>query len=241
MSDRITATIPQARPVQIGGKVFQVWPARLRDLIEIQGWLDARQPDPAADLDARIRGLSGVELDRVLFTTFAALADPPSFADAEGNSALMTAAGLGVFLRVALTRGHPDITDEAVAEILATLTLDELTALQTAFYRPSAMKKIERLLGMPEPRPSGEPMAWSEAIDQVAVSHGWTYEYVYSLTVAEFLNARRGGKPVEVGFRLPNDKVQAFQDRMCLALHGKTAAEHFGVEPQVLRRTGEAE
>jgi hypothetical protein len=46
---------------------------------------------------------------------------------------------------------------------------------------------------VPTPRPT--PIPWGQAIHEVAEIMGLPYATVYEMTLTEFRNARRGGKP----------------------------------------------
>ncbi len=66
------------------------------------------------------------------------------------------------------------------------------------FWGVDSAREIARILIGPVPeKVTGEALTWGEAIDDLARSHRWTYPEIYALTVTEFRNARRHGKPVE--------------------------------------------
>ena len=201
-TDRLTVVIPAPRPVAVAGRGFLVRPATLRDLAEIQGWLDARFPDPLDAIGEQLFGpepAQGTERDRLL--TEAELAwdeGPPLWDDARGAALLATAEGASVLLWVALRRDNPGFTPEAAADLSLAITAAEYLAVRRAFIGSDTGHEITRLMLGDAWRPAPGPKpTWAECVHSVAEAMGWTYSQVYDLTLSEFGRAARRGKPAE--------------------------------------------
>lgn len=203
--DRITKLIPRARPVTLAGNTYPIWEFQIRDLATLQGWLDDEWTDPLDAIEAKLLedGLTAEQKDDILFDAHAIAEEgPPLDGSPEGDKQLATMAGLCAFILTALSRNRPkdtlytqDEIDE-ITHIATNITRAEYAKLQRICYGASSLRVLTRkLLGYDAP---GEGSGgWLEAIDDVARSHHWTYEYIYSLTITEFVNARREGKPVD--------------------------------------------
>ncbi len=203
--DRITKIIPVARPVSLGGVNFRVWEFTLRDLATLQSYLDDEWTDPLDAIEERLcdPSLTDAERDDLLFPAHElAEQGPPIDGTAEGMARYATNEGVIAFLMIALRpperRSEPFGEDEtrAVVEVFSKMTSGEYLKLRRLLYGTSTIRTLTRLLMGSDPAGNGEG-TWAQAIDEVAQSHGWTYQYIYSLTITEFVNARRDGKPVD--------------------------------------------
>lgn len=200
MSDRITAIVPSPRRVAFAGGVFDVWPATLNDLADLQSWLDASWNDPLVSLWPQLYGEDAVEGEPrwALLRRSLEVADvgPPAWDDDRGQELLMTAEGVAVLVYLALRKGHPKIDAESAAKLASVLAPDEYFALRRAWLGCDPVHEVGRLLldGFPL-KTGGTPPTWCKAIHETAEAFGWTYPQVYAMTLAEFANARRGGSP----------------------------------------------
>lgn len=233
MPDRITSLRAGLRACVFAGKSYPVHEARLCDLADLQAWVDDRWENPSAGLwDALCAaGDDPTARDKVLFQAYAAIADgPPVYHSDEGTITLFgTRAGLAEFLRVALSRGSPGVDPGPLAEAVESGNVDALAwydEVCRAFYGSDPLRVIARLLGVPEPKPPGEPLAWSEAVVSLAEKFGWALDYCMSLSVSQFFMAYSGGKPVDHSIRIPPDQIDEFNRRRCMALYGEVPDEH---------------
>lgn len=207
---RLTQLIPTPRAVSIAGREYQVWPATLRDLRDLDGWLAQGWRDPLDDVYPRLVGpdaLGGEERLAALHEAYEAAEDgPPGWENDRGQQKLSTDAGVAAVLFFALRRGHPEMTlayeggwDGAgppdVVSLAVVLTLAEYAAVQRAWFGTDSLRELEALL-YGRKGESGRRATFAEVVEQVVQTHpGWTYDYVYGLTLAEFGCARRLGKP----------------------------------------------
>lgn len=199
----LTDLIPTKRTVSLGGKPYAVSPARLIDLAEIQAWLDVQWGDPATQARKAMLNpsLSPDERREIAARAWeAATKDRPVEGEESGDRLLSSAEGMAVVVFVALRRHQPDFTVLEAVESLSRATVEELVDLRRAFYGSDSILDIEAFLWAQPPRSGGgRRTTWGQAIDHVATTHGWTYEYIYTLTVQEFINARTGGAPRPAG------------------------------------------
>lgn len=219
MGDPITRLVPRPRPVSLAGRRFLVREARLDDLADLQAWLDGLAPDPADGLDGRLAAEADpVKRDRLLFDAYgAADAGGPCYSDRAGAALLASQEGLFTLARVALARCVPVTTDDDLADLVLDATPCEWEKLRRVFFGLSVARDIERRVGCPREAPRGRSVTWGEAVDDLARSHHWTYAYIYSLTLTEFSNARRGGKPGSSGFKGPPAFLEGLRRRMLAA------------------------
>lgn len=220
MGSRITQLIPTARTLTVGGREFQVREARLSDLAALQAWVDSKTPDPLDGVwdDAHDPEKADARRDRALYDALGSAGDgPPEYASDEGRRLLCTPEGVGVFLFLALGRGNPDLTLADVADVAGAMTGREYAAVRRAFYGVDPLREIERILTDHVPRAEGgRSVSWGEAVDEVARCYHWTYQYVYSLTLTEFRNARSAGKPEDgprVGWAAAGEANRLMADR----------------------------
>lgn len=224
MADRITSLRPSPTALSVGGRPFSVHQATIADLFALQAWVDTKSPDQLASIHENAAGLTGAERDRLLFDAYDLAEDAASIDGPEGRRLLtQTPEGLTVFLSVALK-----VSADFAAAVLAEATPREVEAVRRAFFGANALAEIRGLLGLEGRRRAGEPATWGEAIDGLAAERGWTYAYIYSLSLSEFRNARRRGKPEETAFVVSETEAVALQRRITLARYGKTPEEVFG-------------
>lgn len=201
MPDRITRLVPVARSVTLGDRDFTVWEARLLDLAALQSWLEAGWLEPLdAALDAALADPDGPGRSAAIHAALdAAEPGPPSYDDDRGAAALATAEGIGSFLAVALARGNPGLTVDDVIGCVRSMTPAQYARLRRVFFGTDREAALNRLLigDIEQAGGGGEALTWGEAVDELAAARGWTYPEIYAMTISEFRNARRGGKPAE--------------------------------------------
>lgn len=222
MSDRLSLLDPRPRLVTLVGAPYQVFEARIADLLRLQTWLDDEADKPLRDCLHAIDGLSldGPQRDRLLFDAMDALDDkPPTWFNEAGAARLSRGDGLLAFLGVALHRGNPGLSGAELAEVAMHLTAAELERLKMAFYGVSLRRILEGFVFAPYPpaqvRPPGKPITWLEAVFDVVQTYGWTLEYVLCLSLTQFRLARAGGQFDEGrGFAVRPDRVDAVKEDM---------------------------
>ena len=229
----ITNLIPTKRTVSLGGNSYAISQARLIDLAEIQAWLDVQWGDPAADARKAMFDPSLTEEQRRAVAARAweaATQRRPTEGEESGDRLLSTAEGMAVVIYLAIRRELPSFTVASAVEALSRATIEELVDLRRAFYGGDAIQEIESMLWGQPPRKAGGPrQTWGQAIDQVAVSHGWTYEYIYTLTIQEFVNARTGGAPRPAGRPVADGDANAVREQY-RRFHGHYPEESSGQE-----------
>ena len=195
----ITSLIPVARRVSLGGRVFPVWEARLSDLADLQAWLDEEWGDPLGDALASLgEDASPEDVRSALEAAYhKAEKGPPIEGEESSFDLFRSPLGVGVFLAVALRRGTPDLSASEIVEIQAAMTDDEYSRARRVFFGVHPLEAANRaLISIPGKR-SGSRLSWGEAIDEVARTYCLTYPDVYAMTITEFTNARRAGKPID--------------------------------------------
>lgn len=195
----LTDLFPSPRRVAFGGAVVLVDELRVRDAIRLQEWLDARAPDPLASLGPLVHARYVAPEDRPRFSEAIDLAaeGPPAWGGARAAAEFAEVVGLVAFLKVVLRKNY-GMTDLRVLELLEAFRPGELDAVLSAAYRTSPGDELDRavrrLTGAPSP-PPGDGYDWGKWVDEVARSHGWTYEQIAGLTLTQFSNALNEGKP----------------------------------------------
>jgi len=195
----ITAIFPRHREVILGGRTFRVGELRLRDLADLQDWLDRSWADPLAGLRERLNDMDDDERRAALASAYdVAEAGPPTWGDERGRAILATGAGILEIFRVALRRHHPELDEEVVATIAERTTPAEYAALRRALYGLEPLDEIEAWLGL-DRGPSGSPIGWPQAASEVAELYGWSLEYMEGLTIRQFRAVRSRGRPMVRG------------------------------------------
>lgn len=203
MPDLITGILARPRPVAVAGRVYPVWEATLGALADLQAWLEGRTPDP-------LDGLDGAD-ESALFAALAAAQDgPPEPGTERAGLLLATPEGVCEFLRVALSRGTPGLTPQAVAGLAVGCTAEEFARVYRAFFRAEPVGRIARLILGPDDDggETGRRVTWAEAVVGLLDEHpAWTLEYVEGLTPTQFGLLRSGGR--SEGGALPVRKAEA--------------------------------
>lgn len=211
----ITSLIPRARAVYVDrlGTSVLVGEFTLNDLADLQEALDLVWKDPLAEAEAEIAKLDATQegheaaCKQILAGAYeAAEAGPPVYGEASAREYFETREGRALLLWVALRRHNPKIDVEQAAAISLLVTPSEFAQIWRIAHGASSLKAIERLLGLGLAQRPSQSTTWGELIEEVYQSHpGWTYADVYGLTLSEFVNARRLGKPEMVGIPIPMD------------------------------------
>jgi hypothetical protein len=197
---RITSLVPTARSATVAGRAVVVSPATIRDLAEIQLWLDGKVPDPLQEVWPSLFGsdsLSG-EPRWALVRDALAKPDPLEWDSPEGDAMLWTVEGVAVTLWLAC-RSTPGMTPDLCARMAVESNASEIALVRRIFFGVDSSWELQRILLEGLSGPAQPPtMTWQEAIHRVSESMGWTYREVYGLTLAEFGNVMRGGKSPEL-------------------------------------------
>ena len=200
--DRITELVPQPRRASLGGADWLVWPATLIDIAELQAWLDQSWPCPLEWAWDRLYGPDAIEGEErwslLRGSLSVAREGPPAWDDDRGAERLGRWDGIVMVLWLALRKAHPELTAEGVVDVAARSTASEIAAVRRAWLGVDPVHELERaLMEGAVPAKSGPGVTWRKAIHETAEAFGWTYPQVYAMTLAEFVNARTGGKTPE--------------------------------------------
>lgn len=208
----ITRVCPVPRRVTLGDRDYLVGEFRLIDLAELQAWLDESHPDPFDVLDERVQSAETDEArQRAVAEAYALAERGPSLVLGDGEqSALETTEGRLRVLSLALSRYQPELTELDVVTIEGQLGPGQYAKLYRVLMAIDAEHTLARMLGA-EPLHGGvgRPPSWGELIDDLARSHGWTYDDIFALTLSQFANARSGGKRVEMAIQRRPGETQA--------------------------------
>lgn len=205
----ITSIIPVPRRCPVGGEDVYISELRLRDVAELQAVLDADWPDP---LDAAAESLARAGDDpKERFISLvplheAAETGPPAYGTAAGNAYFMTPEGGACLLWVAGRRHTPGLDPATAARLYMRATVDEIARVWRAAHGVSPLKALEKMLwdclpGAADAPGGGRAVTWAEMIDELARANHWTYEYIYDLTLSEWLYSRNMGKAAETARR----------------------------------------
>lgn len=197
--------MPRSLKVKALDLTVQASELRLRDLFLLQAPLDDQWPDPYLESRDAIEAAEGDERRLILVDAYErAEQGPPAYGDPSGRAFYGTAEGVAVFVWVVLRRHQPDLTPEEAARIALAMDRDEYERLSRIAHGMKAVRTLERMLMVEVPNAHRPAVSWALAIEEVIEAHpGWTYETVYDLTVSEWRNARRLGKPEDSGVAIP--------------------------------------
>lgn len=196
---RLTDIIPMPRPVTLAGRGFDVWPARLIDLAELQSWIDRKYDDPLPPAWEAIYGdepLRGEDRDNILRSALKA-PESPAWDEPEGYQLAGTLEGVAYTLYLGLRRGQPDIAVSDCVTLATTITMGEYAAFRRAWLGVNSKAEIQALLlgDLIPNETNGDRVSWNRIIDDVARERHWTYDYIHTLTPAQIVNARHNGEP----------------------------------------------
>lgn len=204
----ITSVIPVPRPLGVkalDGHTLHVAEMRLEDLAELQGVLDATWPDPYIAARASLEDAEGESRWAVLHAAYeAAEAGPPVYGEGAGATYFASLEGFCLLAWVALRRHQPELDPTDVATLVLLMDEDERFRLRWIAEGGDALRVLGRMLLEGYPRPRSTPITWGQAIHEVAETLGIPYPTVYAMTLTEFRNARRGGKPEDVNITIPD-------------------------------------
>lgn len=189
----LTNVYPQEKLVTIGEVGYLVGPFALADLAALQGALEGAMPHPLDAHRAEVESLDGeARLDLLRECWREAESYPPTWGDEASHAYTCSIKGISGFLMIALNK-HQDVSAESVAEMVWSISYPELAALYRICYGHEAHRELERMLEG-EPEPDAAPVPWCQLIDEVSRTHGWTYDYIGTLTLSQFAVALNGGK-----------------------------------------------
>lgn len=203
----ITSLIPRARPVKIAatGQTLQIGEFTLNDLADLQSALDALWVDPLTEIEGELPTIEGEARRKLLVAAHErAETGPAVYGEPSGNEYYSTPEGAAAFLWVACSKHQPRFSAADAVELMTKVSPGEYSQIWRITHGTETMSTIERMLGMGAAKRASRTVTWGETIEQVCKSHpGWTYADVYGLTISEFVNARRLGKPSLGGVPVP--------------------------------------
>jgi hypothetical protein len=225
----ITSVIPVPRPLRVAaldGHTLHVAEMRLSDLAELQGVLDATWSDPYLAARASLEDAAGESRWPLLVAAYeAAEAGPPVYGEGAGAAYFVGLEGFCLLAWVALRRHQPDLDPADVATLVLLMDEDERFRLRWIAEGGDALRVLGRMLLEGYPRPRSTPITWGQAIHEVTEVLGVAYEAVYRMTLTEFRNARRSGKPEDVNVTIPDGAdIGAFVEAQSRRLQGINGA-----------------
>lgn len=200
----ITSIIPVPRRCPVGGEFVYISELRLRDIAELQSILDDEWADPLDSIGDVLARAGDDPKERFIGLVplyEAAEVGPPAYGTAAGNAYFASPEGGALLLWVAGRRETPGLDPATAVRLYMKATVDEIARVWRVAHGVSPLKALEKMLWDCLPGEdaggSGRIVTWAEMIDELARANHWTYEYVYGLTLTEWLRARNLGKEVE--------------------------------------------
>lgn len=122
----LTKILPQPIEIEIGGQAYKFAQLRIGEIARIQAWLDSL-PNPIQMIRPMLEGLEPEERKMLLADAQKELRNwPPQFGTDKGSQLIGRPDGTKVFMRAALKRCQPNLTDQQCDEITDNLDLDTL-------------------------------------------------------------------------------------------------------------------
>jgi hypothetical protein len=212
----ITRLFPRPRPVTLGGRTFLVGEMRLRDLVDLQDFLDRRWESPLEAIRPKLGAMDDRERKAALRGLWAACeAGPVRWGTDAAAKAFRTAEGILETFRIVLRIHHPELTLDQVTEIASRTTPEEFDAMLSSWRRIDPIDELAWMLGMDEGAGKGS-IGWAQAVCELCETYGWTLDYVMTLTLRQISTVRSGGKPQEKGIAVKpgtnlRDRVRAMR------------------------------
>lgn len=176
--------LPQPTLLRLCGEDYHVSQLQVRDLAALQGFLEIQLPHPLEAIRDKLPGLPPDERDRLLIRAYrAARSYPPLVFDGEFTRVFSTISGTAMFLGL-LLRKHQDVGVSRLLEVATTISPEEYTAVNRVAYAADPQDELERLMADEEDSVSPPRDDWGAMIDELARSHGWTYDVIGDLVVS---------------------------------------------------------
>ncbi len=235
----ISELVPMRRTIILSGRAFYVWPGRIRDIAEIQLWLDTEWGDPIDELLEsgalfRARG-SKERSDMVRPMVAKTRIGPPRWNSAKGRELILSREGIIFFVSICLRREHPNLTIKDIVEICSGMNAKELVRLKRIFFGSRRDTEISHMLSDDdEDGMSSGQDGLAKTIDLISKERGMTYECIYNLTLNEVENiVTEGGKrSAENGSSFHGRKMsQEEYDDIVMRIMGSTPKELWGDQP----------
>lgn len=191
----ITRILPVARVVSMGGRDCVVEELRLKDLAELQGYVECQVPHPLAGMPS---AWADPEPDTRKARLAAALraADlwPPGIGSDAGATILSAPAGRAFFLTLVVAKSDPTFRLADAITLLPSITPAEWSAFTRVAYGITPREEIVAELA---PMLKGKPTDWCKSLDQLMEHRGLTYEQMAELTISQFHNCCNQGRAIE--------------------------------------------
>jgi hypothetical protein len=196
-SPPITAVMPVARAIPLGGRRRVAHELRISDLAELQAWLEEQVPHPLASIPpAWADPDPGTRTARLAEAWEAAASWPVRFGTARAGELLASAAGRAFFLWLCLRRGSPSFGVVDALALLAEVTPTEWAGLRRVAYGLTPRQEIADELA-PDESP-GRMSNWCLSFHRAVMSDaGITYSSIGELTLSQWRNFCNEGKPAE--------------------------------------------
>lgn len=185
----LTRIVPAVRTLRIAGSPRPVAELRIRDLADIQSWLDARSPLPSVPRDAGLR-----ERFQAAKALVDACEQTPLLDAKEGRDALDTREGIAVVLYLAVSRHDKSYSPQNAAEDALAIDDDEYAELWRILLNADPLRPAFAVFneGMESPG-NADSIDWPKSIAEFCAEFHCLPAAVYGLTVSEFMALRAGG------------------------------------------------
>lgn len=232
LSVNITALYPRPREVTLAGRIFLVGEMRLRDLVDLQDFLDRRWESPLEAIRPKLDTLDDRERKAALRGLWDACeAGPVRWGTDAASKLFLTPEGIVETFRVVLRTHHPDLASDPdrlmeIACRVSAETPHEYAAMLDAWRRVESIDELAWMLGMDEGGKGGS-IGWAQAVCELCETYGWTLDYAQTLTLRQISTVRAGGKPKDRGVRVQpgtnlRERVRQMREKMDMNGHAPT-------------------
>ena len=199
----LTAIVPQPRTIRLAGIPFLASEYRVKDVADLQAWIEGHAEDSFEDAAPRLLGVPENLRDRqwklLLWRVVEGLeADPASIDSPEGGDLLNSPAGRVRQLVLSLRRERPDFDEAAAMVLLPSISADEWSRLVRLAWGASPRSVVRRLIDGEESRP-GSPPDWSALWCAYVNNAGAAAPPFETLTLTQLRTWIVGGNPDESG------------------------------------------
>ena len=186
----LTDFFPTTTAVKLGQKSFTVGQLTLRDVAQLQSFVEEENPHPYCKYREKIQVAEGEVRDALLMRCQREdLQWPPLWSGARSGKQLLQ------FLQLVLSK-HNDITLEEVIEIASNITSKELQQLDSVVYHFTDRDEFIALHQRPKQEKPWERVDnWGEIIHGLINRYGFTIDQIGDLTLSQYHLLMTQGKP----------------------------------------------
>lgn len=196
--ESLTSVFPRPRLVQCGDETIKVSEFRLRDLVSLQEILDDMTVDPLASIQDGLDLLPRKERHAAIVAAYeAAESGSPVYGEPNGKAFYATPAGNAALLWVAIRRWkYNRATAKRAGELYSQSSPSQFSHIWRICHGVSSLRTLQKMLTFPLPsqhNPQGV-RDWGEMIDILSEKRNWTYEYILSLPITQWVRVNNEGK-----------------------------------------------